>query len=634
MLAGLLAISIILGLGYKLPGIKQLNYLLYDTSLQNISRPVPSSDIVIITIDDDSLEQLGYWPWPRDVHARLLQHLRGARAVALDLILSEPHPGAPAADAELARAIEEHGKVALPAVLSPDGKHLITPIPSLQQAANSIGRIDASADSDGNLRSIQLQRTPTFTSQPQEHISISLARIAGHKPQTSTSSAEPLAIRFSTNALDYQLIPYAAVLQGKVDDAVFDNKIVLIGAWASGLGDQLRTAAGAGLMPGVEVLANSVQNVLDDSWIRIAPGWLNALLGILFVVPVCFAMGTLSARRSIGVVVLTLLGVLIGNAMLMQLAGWWLAPGGTLLAIAMAYPLWHWRSQEATLKHLDAELARLWAASPPSQPQNPTQLLDNTWIARADNLPQRAVHLQQAVNHLKQATRAQEQTLSFISHDMRSPQSAILAAIELRRGAQNQWPEDKTLDYIGQQAKATLKLVDQFVQLTRAETAPLNLHATDLYSLIQDCCDQRWAQASQRNIALHFDYDTSTDTPAFAMVDGELLARAVGNLLDNALLYSPAGSSISCRLQQQRHTWLLSVCDNGPGITAEQQKELFTRYQRGRHSSTKPAGSGLGLAFVQTVAQRHGGSASCTSTPGAGACFDISLPDINAPARI
>lgn len=622
LIATLGLLSIALTVWKDLPGIRDINYRLYDRSMQAVQGLPASPDIALIVIDDASLDALGYWPWRRSVHAALLERLRSARAVGLDLIFSNPHPTHPQDDLILAQAIAQHGRVVLPEILSPDGRHRIQPIPSLAQAATALGRIDAQPDPDGILRTIVLRRTPPDGSPPLEHFSLALARAAGQAPvaaRANTLAPDTVEyIHFTDPDRRLALYPYAAVLNGQIPESEFQNRIVLVGAWASGLGDRLPTPLG-GMTAGVAILADVLQNLQSDLWIRIAPPWVTVLVGLALIVPLCLVLGTLSARQGLASVLATCLLCLAGDALLLQYAGYWIPPTGILTALILAYPLWSWRSQEASLSHIDTELERLQFSSPSGVAVTDTPLMQ----LGPDTLPARATRLHHAVSRLKQATQAQEETLGFLSHDMRSPQNAILAIIELRRQSPQRWAEDTVLARIEQQARATLELVDHFVQLGRAESAPLNRHPVYLDDLIQECCDRRWPQAEQRAIELHFE---ARNPDAMANIDAELVGRAIGNLLDNALLYSPAHSAVECSLEPAGHDWLIHVQDAGPGIPPDQMAHLFSRFQRLASHAKKPAGSGLGLAFVQTVAQRHGGQASCSSPPGQGARFTIRLP--------
>lgn len=622
------------------PLIRSLNVISYDFSLQ-AGRSVPATDeIVIIAIDDASIEALGYWPWPRSVHAALLDRLQGARAVGLDLILSEPHPLQPDEDRMLAQAVARHGRVALPEILSPDGLHLTRPLPALARASAAMGRIDTLADHDGILRSIRLQRSGP-AGQLLPHFSLALARIAGWDKATRKAlQAAPdtdMHIRFTDPRKPFTIYPYHAVLAGTVAETAFRDKVVLVGARASGLGDQLPTAMGSGLMPGVEFMANTVQNLRDDMWVRQAPYWVALPVSMLPVLFLCLFLRSMSPRGGLALSLLAILIYLLTDAFLMSAYQLWIPPAGPMIALLLAYPVWSWRSQEATLQHIDRELERLHIGTLASDTQALEEDIPHTMgtsspglqtdpeLVGSNTLPQRAIRLHQAVSRLKQAAREQEKTLGFISHDMRSPQSAILAAIDLRRQNPDKWSETDTLENISKQAYTTLRLLDQFVQMARAESAPLNLSPCMLADLIRDCIDRRWSQASHKGIVMDFD---EPEFESLISLDEDLVRRAFGNLIDNAILYTPEGGRISCSLQRSGPWWHMHVRDTGPGIPPDQVENLFTHYWRPPSGqSGKPAGSGLGLAFVQAVAQRHGGHASYSpSDDGQGSLFTISLP--------
>ncbi|MGB6242353.1 MAG: CHASE2 domain-containing protein [Castellaniella sp.] len=604
----------------RLPVVRDINQQAYDLSMQLTPRPIADRDIVLITIDDASIEALGHWPWRRSIHAALLPRLNQARAVVMDLILADPRPDYPQDDPLLARAMAAHGRVVLPEVLDPEGRHLIRPLPVLAQAAAATGRIDTQAAPDGRVRAVTLWRT-NHQGERLPHLSVALAQAAGL--QTAAEQAArlqadtPSYLQFTDPAHSFVRYPYAAVLNGDIPAAEFQNRIVLIGAWASGLGDQLPTAMGSGLTAGVEILADSIQNLKHSQWIRITPAWITILISLCVLWLACLGLRRLSPRWGLAGTLAALLGFLFADAWLMYQAGLWIPPAGLLAGVLLAYPLWSWRIQEASLQQIDRELERLQIQPRPG-------LAPTTQWVGPNTLPARAARLQLAVSHLKAAAQDQRDTLGFISHDMRSPQNAILATIELRRQAPDQWPEAGTLSHIEQQAHATLQLVDNFVQLARAESMPLQKHPCILNDLVQDCCDRRWSQAAQRRITLTFTPCTQQDP---IVLDQQLVHRAIGNLIDNAILYSLEGGEIQCSIDRNASSWCVHVQDAGPGIAADQIHYLFTRFWRAAGDSSKPAGSGLGLAFVQTVAQRHGGRASCVSEPGRGSRFSIYLPD-------
>ena len=112
------------------------------------------------------------------------------------------------------------------------------------------------------------------------------------------------------------------------------------------------------------------------------------------------------------------------------------------------------------------------------------------------------------------------------------------------------------------------------------------------------------------------------------LIHGEklLLREALNNLLDNALLYAGKGSMVTVRVMRQEALALIEVEDNGPGLASTDLTHLFERFWR---ASELPGGCGLGLAIVNEIAHRHGGSASARSVPGQGLKISLRLPLAN-----
>ncbi|MNL04115.1 Signal-transduction histidine kinase senX3 [compost metagenome] len=114
---------------------------------------------------------------------------------------------------------------------------------------------------------------------------------------------------------------------------------------------------------------------------------------------------------------------------------------------------------------------------------------------------------------------------------------------------------------------------------------------------------------------------------AYTRGDQTLLMRALCNLIDNAIKYSPSGTRIECGIEEEPGFWRVSVHDQGQGIAAPDIARLFEPFSRvGVESRGDVGGAGLGLAFVRTVAERHGGFVEVRSELGAGSVFTLRLP--------
>lgn len=612
--------SLVLSIGLSLlsdrTGIERIDLTFYDSVLRAKPHPPAGEDIVVIAVDDGSIEQLGHWPWRRALHAELLTQLSEAKIVGFDIVFSEANPDHPRDDAMLAAAIARHGRVVLPSVVNADASALHTPLPAMQQAAAALGYINVYPDSDGTVRSLVLRQTLTSGVQV-DHFTVALL---GDRA-TAPVSGRKYLLPFAGPAGSFSFHSYAAVLRGDVPPETFRNKTVLVGAWASGLGDTFptpMTRAGES-MSGVEILANGVLSLQQGKWIHTLPTLGAALLGAVPVLLVCLVQRRLSPRHTF-LTTLTLVAIwpLVCGALLI-LASLWIPFTATLVAIALAFILWNWRSQEASLQHIDRELETLRKAGYMESPDS--GVLKGSYDR---SLPARVRVLHQSIGRFRRAQQKREETLRFLSHDMRAPQSAILAMIEMHLRHPGEIPDAELLERIRQRASDTLDLMDAFVHLEHAEVSTLDLRSIELGDLVHEACDACWELARRRHIHVEVE-----DAPELAWVEGDrrLLRRVLQNLLDNALKYSPDHTVITCRVQREGDQWQVRVEDQGRGIPVDQLEHIFESFTRvAADTPGNASGAGLGLAFVRATARRHGGTVFARSQPGIGSTFILSLP--------
>ncbi|NLR76302.1 CHASE2 domain-containing protein [Leeia aquatica] len=227
------------------------------------------------------------------------------------------------------------------------------------------------------------------------------------------------------------------------------------------------------------------------------------------------------------------------------------------------------------------------------------------------------------ISSLRQAERGRDDALRFLSHDMRSPQASILALIELQRSPGRALPQEEFLQRLAQYAGRALGLAENFVQLARAEAQQYHFAEENLSELLLDALDELWVNAQEKGVTL-VQPDTHPEAPVLA--DRVLLTRVLINLLSNAIKYSPAGTSVFSQIHYEGGWWWCSIRDQGYGIPPERQAELFQRFKRFRTSGQpEEEGVGLGLAFVKTVLDRHGGIIEVDSTVGQGTTFRFAL---------
>ncbi|HCF9523049.1 TPA: CHASE2 domain-containing protein [Pseudomonas aeruginosa] len=732
----LLPLTALLSLSSGLP----LNNLLYDR-LRNLAPLAVDPRILVVAIDDRSLESLGRWPWPRSVHAELLDRLAaaGARSVLLDVIFSEPSSN-PDSDRQLARSLCRAGNVLLPLLRESVPRYgepprEIPPTAPLAGCAAGIGHINVEADSDGTVRSVYLREGPL--GQPRPLLAWQAFADAGAMPMPMPGLDDmrnlpgwqrdhAIRIPFIGADAGFPSVPYVSVLRGEVPDSLLRDRLVLVGATAPGLGDRYVTplSASLGTTPGVEIQANILNGLLQQRTAVDLQPWLAALLS---AASVALLLGLMLFRsRHALLLTLACTALALGLSWALLLNGWWWSPLASLVGLLLAYLIWSWRRLNAVLAYFGWELARLdrepkvlpERASPPRAGNDPLQnriaaleqavsrtrdsrrfmadgleglpvatlicdpkgqiLLANRKARdlfggelRGAELRQRLAELghpslaggarptletleaiefrdhrerdlrldlarllpvesETAIGWLvslidlsaeRDAERQRATLLRFLSHDLRAPHSAILALLDVRPAEDE--AGQQVYRQIEQQVRRALGLTDAFVQLAKAESDAYRFEACMFTMLAMDAADQLWPLAQQKDIDLRRDWDDEQEPMVWA--DPGLLTRALFNLLENAVKYSPAGTVVSLSIRLEGDWLNCRIVDQGKGIAAAELPRLFSQYQRFA-SAEGSAGLGLGLAMVKTVIDRHGGRIGCQSQVGQGTTFEIRLP--------
>ncbi|MDI3280620.1 MAG: adenylate/guanylate cyclase domain-containing protein [Bacillota bacterium] len=245
--------------------------------------------VAVVAVDDATLARLGSWPLPRRLHAQLIERLRaaGARAIAFDLILSEPNPADPAGDAALVAAVRRAGNVVFPLysptkvrpagkVLFQLGPEVYTPFPALRAAAAGLGHILVVPEADGVIR-----RLPLAVAWEDRVIpALSLALLAAGRPPEVPGGPSAPALSSPELWLNFQARPgrgpvysYYRVLAGEIPPEAFRQRFVLVGVTARGAADFFLTplSAAGDPMAGVEIHAQALSNILEGRGIRRLP---------------------------------------------------------------------------------------------------------------------------------------------------------------------------------------------------------------------------------------------------------------------------------------------------------------------------------------------------------------------------
>jgi len=239
---------------------------------------------------------------------------------------------------------------------------------------------------------------------------------------------------------------------------------------------------------------------------------------------------------------------------------------------------------------------------------------------------------------LQQLDEFRRESVSNLSHDLRSPLTATVTCLETldrRWGFDPARADDRALVEMAlRNTRNAARLVRSLGDLAQLDEPAFQLHPefVDVSEILDDIALRFAERARAQGVALDCDHDAQGEPP-FASVDIELFERAVANLLDNALKYTPAGGRIVLAAKGPTpgatQQVLVAVSDNGVGIDEAELPRLFDRGYQARDSvapATGEGGKGLGLAIVKRIAELHRGLVTVASAPGRGTEVTLTLP--------
>lgn len=229
------------------------------------------------------------------------------------------------------------------------------------------------------------------------------------------------------------------------------------------------------------------------------------------------------------------------------------------------------------------------------------------------------------VTEVRRAEVARRDFVANVSHELRTPLAGIKAIVEtLQDGAMDDPPAAADfLTRVDAEVDRLVQLVEELLQLARIESGTeLTLGEVSVEYLLNAAAERFRPMAERNNIALTL--DVAANLPAL-QADERRLGQAVGNLIHNALKFTPAGGAVRVRAEAGSGAVRVEVTDTGEGILPDDLPRIFERfYMADRARSSR--GAGLGLAIVKHVTRAHGGNVDVVSTPGEGATFTITLP--------
>jgi two-component system OmpR family sensor kinase len=240
--------------------------------------------------------------------------------------------------------------------------------------------------------------------------------------------------------------------------------------------------------------------------------------------------------------------------------------------------------------------------------------------------------LDEARSEREQSLERQREFVADASHELRTPLTSIQANLELLQAAGKGSEDDRqTVDSALSSTKRMSGLVSDLLLLARADAGRrVATRDLDLVAIATEALEEVQPLTGDRRLESHL------DGPLPMQGNPDELHRLIRNLLENAVRHTPDRTTVELTARRDGNEALLEIVDDGPGIPADMESQVFDRFVRGDGPADTAGGggSGLGLAIVRAVAESHGGSVSAGRSTYGGARFSVRLPLEQVPERV
>ena len=395
------------------------------------ARPAAASNIVMVVIDEKSIQAIGRWPWRRSLHAQLLRQLSqgSPKCIGVDLLLDDFNANHPGDDAVLAQSMKEAGCVVLPmAMQSVPGdaqrQQEVLPSAPLARAATALGHSHLSVDDNGHVAGVYMNEG--FPGREWPHFSLALLSAARGRvpaqpsiddgPQTSPPAGRwqrhhEEVLLFNAPDTAFPTVSYVDVVRGDVPPEFFRDRYVIVGVTADTEADLFSSHNGArpGLLSGIDIFATMLQSLDQDRHIHAASAWQDLAFNLIPLVVVLFGLLWLGPLGMVSLI-LCMLTLRAGLQVAQPWTGIRFSAAAGLGGLLLVYPIWSLMRLNAAYRFLQRgtrELNTVLHGLPlPSHPNQEGDFLDREIDATATAVQRvRDLHrfVRDGVDHLPDA---------------------------------------------------------------------------------------------------------------------------------------------------------------------------------------------------------------------------------------
>jgi len=253
--------------------------------------------------------------------------------------------------------------------------------------------------------------------------------------------------------------------------------------------------------------------------------------------------------------------------------------------------------------------------------------LTKSFNEMAEHLEATRSELEEQNAQLRESERLKSDLVNTVSHELRTPLSGVLGFTKLLLSREFD-PETRRhyLGIVDAQARRLSDLLDDFLDVRRIEEGRFERarELVDMATLLQEEAQLYSQQSPRHEVAVEIDH-----APLAVVGNPDRLRQVIGNLISNAIKYSPQGGIVSVTAERENGSVRVEVHDDGMGIPLSQQPQIFTKFFRGDAAASGITGTGLGLAVSRDIVESHGGRIGFKSAEGKGTTFFVELPGVN-----
>jgi signal transduction histidine kinase len=560
-------------------------------------RPWPTESILLV-IDEASLNAYGGLQGLRQplAAALLLVAAAAPKTVAVDLILTDKTD--PAIDARLEQALHATRNLVLACQLLPDGAAWEDPLPRFRAQAAALGHVHAEPDElDSVGRSLPLEKAANRDRR--WALSLEAYRLSrggvpivesprdldvgGRLIPSPRAGGRLMRIRYVPPSIRIPRVSLQALLHDPARASQFSGKVVFAGVTSQNAAkDWMFTPYSTRTpMVGVEIHANAFETMAQGLFLTDAPPLPVVGFSLLLVLALGFTYSRFTSRAANG-----------------------MAAG--ILAIAHLTPYW-----------LFTHRIVFSFCTPVS----------SAWLSLITAGLFQLLVVRRNLSKSEAERDRYRQTIHFVTHEMRTPLTAIQGSSELM--GRYALPEEKRkqiTDLINSESKRLGRMIEMFLSMERLSAGQVELKKEPFSAgdLMAGCVQRALPLAERKHIRI---LTEAAPRDIVLMGDRELMEYAFYNLLTNAIKYSPPHTQVTLAVARKRDQACISVEDQGIGMDRKEVKKVFQKFYRTKRAEQSgEAGTGIGLSIVEQIVIQHSGTIEVMSRPGEGSRFTMVLP--------